>query len=60
MPVAHSHEQASWQSGDQAKLGRVISEESALCGRWVKCGPAELLIDITYMEPEAHGTHAEE
>jgi len=23
MPVAHSHEQASWQSGDQAKLGRV-------------------------------------
>ena len=38
-------------------MGRVISEESALCGRWVKCGPAELLIDITYMEPEAHGTH---
>ena len=58
MPVAHSHEQASWQS-DQAKLGRVISEESALCGRWVKRGPAKLLMDVTYMEPEAHGTHAE-
>ena len=57
MSVADSREGTSWQSGDQVKQWRLTSEESALCDRWVKRGPAMLLTDVTYMEPEAHGTH---
>ena len=28
-----------------------------MCDRWVKRGPAELVMDVIYMEPEAGGTH---
>ena len=28
-----------------------------MCDRWVKRGPALLVMDVTDMEPKAHGTH---
>lgn len=48
----HPDSQEMRSSGERA-----TSEESALCERWVRRGPAELVMDVIYMEPEARGTH---